>query len=367
MDSDILNTSRSPELQFSKYFSLSLLLFSKKMPSKVVVVGSGGVGSMAAYALSLNAETTAIVRSDYNQVSKHGFSIESVDYGTIESFMPQHVVPSIGEAAKQGPYDFIVVTTKNTPDISKGEELIEPLVGAESTIVLVQNGIDIGAPYVAKYPQNVVLSGVSMISSTNYGGKITHVGHDELMVGYFTNPNLPVEPQESAAKSFVRLYKNAHNDCVYDENVKYTRWRKLVYNATLNTICSLTGVDVGRLELFGGMDMVRTAMREVLAAAKSDGVDLPESIMEFMIRSDDGNYYAPSMLVDIRKGNYIELEVILGNAVRIAERNGVAVPTLSLVYKLLAVVQKSTMEAKGAIDVPKERPVPSKNGSTNGI
>ncbi|QEL60830.1 hypothetical protein CJJ09_002949 [Candidozyma auris] len=304
MDSDILNTSRSPELQFSNTFSY--LYFLKKMPSKVVVVGSGGVGSMAAYALSLNAETTAIVRSDYNQVSKHGFSIESVDYGTIESFMPQHVVSSIGEAAKQGPYDFIVVTTKNTPDISKGEELIEPLVGAESTIVLVQNGIDIGTPYVAKYPQNVVLSG-------------------------------------------------------------HTRWRKLVYNATLNTICSLTGVDVGRLELFGGMDMVRTAMREVLAAAKSDGVDLPESIMEFMIRSDDGNYYAPSMLVDIRKGNYIELEVILGNAVRIAERNGVAVPTLSLVYKLLAVVQKSTMEAKGAIDVPKERPVPKKNGSTHDI
>ncbi|PVH18902.1 hypothetical protein CXQ85_001193 [Candidozyma haemuli] len=312
---------------------------------------------MAAYALSLNAETTAIVRSDYEQVSKHGFQIDSVDYGTIESFKPQHVAPSIGEAAKQGPFDFIVVTTKNIPDVSKVEELIEPLIGADSTIVLVQNGIDIGTPFVEKYPKNIVLSGVSMISSTNYGGKISHVGHDELMVGAFFNSNLPLDQQEMAAKTFVKLYKNDKNDCLYDENVKYTRWRKLVYNATLNTVCTLTGVDVGRLELFGGMDLVRKAMREVLAVAKSDGVELPESIMEFMIRSDDGNYYEPSMLVDIRKGNYIELEVILGNAVRIAQRNGVEAPTLALVYELLAVVQNKTKEAKGDLDVPQERPL----------
>lgn len=327
---------------------------------RCVVVGSGGVGSMAAYALSLNSETTAIVRSDYDQVSKHGFSIDLVDYGTIESFKPQHVAKSIEDAAQLGKYDYIVVTTKNIPDVAKVEELIEPLVSAESTIVLVQNGIDIGAPFVEKYPKNVVLSGVSMISSTNYGGKITHVGHDELMVGVFHNPALEVKPQEMAAKTFVDLYKNDKNDCVFDENVKFTRWRKLVYNATLNTVCTLTGVDVGRLELFGGMDLVRKAMREVLSVAKSDGVDLPEDIMEFMIRSDDGNYYEPSMLVDIRKGNYIELEVILGNAVRIAERNGVDAPTLALVYDLLKVVQNRTKETKGALEVPKERPVPGK-------
>ncbi|QWU87702.1 hypothetical protein CA3LBN_001967 [Candidozyma haemuli] len=327
---------------------------------RCVVVGSGGVGSMAAYALSLNSETTAIVRSDYDQVSKHGFSIDSVDYGTIESFKPQHIARSIEDATQLGKYDYIVVTTKNIPDVAKVEELIEPLVSAESIIVLVQNGIDIGAPFVEKYPKNVVLSGVSMISSTNYSGKITHVGHDELMVGIFQNPALEDKPQEMAAKTFVDLYKNDKNDCVFDENVKLTRWRKLVYNATLNTVCTLTGVDVGRLELFGGMDLVRKAMREVLNVAKSDGVDLPEDIMEFMIRSDDGNYYEPSMLVDIRKGNYIELEVILGNAVRIAERNGVDAPTLALVYDLLKVVQNRTKETKGALEVPKERPIPGK-------
>lgn len=329
---------------------------------KTVIVGAGGVGSMAAYALSLTSETTAIVRSDYDQVSQHGYYIESVDYGTIESFKPQNVAKSIDDAVQYGPFDFVVVTTKNVPDVTKVENLIEPLITANSVIVLVQNGIDIGAPFVEKYPQNIVLSGVSMISSTNYGGKVTQVGHDELKVGYFLNPNVPVQKQEMAAKKFVELYHNGKNDGIYDPDVKFTRWRKLVYNGTMNTICTLTGVDVGRLEMFGGMPLVRKAMREIYDVAKSDGVEIPEDVMEIMIRSDDGNYYAPSMLVDARKGNYMEVEVILGNAVRIAERNGVPAPTLLLVYDLLKVLQMLTKEAQGALVVPKVRPIPSQNG-----
>lgn len=328
----------------------------------VLLIGSGGVGSMAAYALDLNehVDVTAVVRSDYESVKEKGYSIRSVDYSDIE-YTPTNVVNSLESAKKHGPFDYVVVSTKNTPDIFKVEELVEPVVSEGHTVILLlQNGIDIGAPVIAKYPKNVVLSGVSMISSTNYGdGNIHHEGHDLLQVGYFENGNLPLEIQEKAARDFVDLYHNGSNECVYDSNVKYTRWRKLVYNGTLNPVCTLTNVDVGRLELFGGMDsIIRPAMKEILAVARSDGVELDESIMEFMIRSDDPVYYLPSMLVDMRKGNYMELEVICGNIARIAQRNGVEAPMLTLIYHLLRVLQMRTKEAKGAIAVPKERPAP---------
>lgn len=316
---------------------------------------------MAAYALDLNArcKVTVVVRSDYDTVMEKGFKIKSVDYGEIQSFKPSRVVASVQDAASYGPYEYIVVSTKNTPDISKVEDLVAPVVTpGVSTILMLQNGIEIGAPVIARFPENVVLSGVSMISSTNYGGVIDHEGTDFLKVGYFLNKKLPLDRQEEAAKQFVQLYHNGKNECVYDDDVKFTRWRKLVYNATLNSVCALTNLDVGRLELFGGVDsIIRDAMKEVLAVAKTDGVDLPEEVMEFMVRSDDGVYYAPSMLVDLRKGNFIELEVILGNAVRIAEKNAVPTPVLSLVYKLLALIQTRTKEAKGLLNVPEKRPV----------
>lgn len=330
--------------------------------TSILVLGSGGVGSLAAYALDYSgkAKVTTVIRSDYEAVKKNGYKIKSVDYGNIESYKPLNIVRSLEEAKAFGPFDYVVVSTKNTPDIVKVEDLVELVITDKVTkILLLQNGIDIGAPLIAKFPQNIVLSGVSMISSTNYGnGNIDHEGHDVLQVGYFENSNLPVEEQEKAAKFFVELYHNGKNECVYDENVKYTRWRKLVYNATLNPLCTLTNVDVGRLELFGGDSIVRLAMKEVYAIAKSDGVDLDPKIAEAMIRSDDGVYYSPSMLVDIRKGNYVELEVISGNPVRIAHKNGVEAPILTLIYNLLKVVQMRTKEAKGAIKLPETRPLP---------
>lgn len=329
---------------------------------QVLLVGSGGVGTMAAYALDLcsEVEVTTVVRSDYDAVKAHGYKIDSVDYGHIESYRPSKIVKSIDDASKETIFDFVVICTKNTPDIFQLEELVASVVSPQTVIVLVQNGINIEEAFFKKFPQNIVLSGVSMISSTNYGAVISHVGHDALKVGYFPNNNLDHEKQKAAALEFVSYYKTDKNTCVYDENVKYTRWHKLVYNATLNPICALTNLDVGRLEMFGGTDsLVRGAMKEVLAIAKADGVDLPEDVMDFMIRSDDGVYYAPLMLVDIRKENYAEVEVICGNPVRIAQNLGVDTPILSIIYSLLLVVQKRTMESKGKIIVPEKRPFPS--------
>lgn len=329
--------------------------------SKVIIVGSGGVGAIAAYGLEYGgkAEVTLVIRSDYDVVKKEGFEIKSCDYGHIKGFKPSKIVKSVEDASKFDPFDFIIVTTKNIPDVFKVEDIIEPIVTKNSTIVLLQNGIDIGAPILKRFPENKVLSGVSMISSTNYNGFIDHEGKDALKIGYFHNENIDSKEEKEACDNFIDIYANGLNSCTYDQDVKSTRWRKLVYNATFNTICTLTGVDTGRLELFGGVDsLVRKAMREVLNIAKSDGADIPESVIETMIRSDDGLYYSPSMLVDLRKGNFIEIEVICGNAVRISEKNGVEAPILTLVYDLLKVVQCKTKEAKGLIVVPKERSVP---------
>jgi ketopantoate reductase len=44
-----------------------------------------------------------------------------------------------------GTFEYIVVTTKNVRDIFKVEDFVAPLVSEPSTIVLIQNGVDIGA------------------------------------------------------------------------------------------------------------------------------------------------------------------------------------------------------------------------------
>lgn len=57
---------------------------------RVLLIGSGGVGTMAAFSLEASglASVTAVLRSNYEVVSKNGFNIESVDYGTHVGWKP---------------------------------------------------------------------------------------------------------------------------------------------------------------------------------------------------------------------------------------------------------------------------------------
>lgn len=327
--------------------------------SKVLIVGFGGVGIIGGYTLELNgkAEVTAVVRSDFDKVAKSGYNIESVDYGTVDGYKPSSMVNSL-DALESQEFDFILVTTKNYPDVFQVETMIAPFVTPKKTIiVLSQNGIAIQEPFVTKFPENIVLSCVSMISSNKFVTDVKHVSIDSLKIGYFNNPNLDPEVQKEAAYTFIDLYKNDKNECIYDENVKFSRWRKLVYNGAFNSVCTLTGIDSGRLQIFGGEEtLIRECMKEIVEIAKSDGIDFPEDIIETMIRTDDGIWCTPSMMVDIGKNNYIEAEVIVGNPVRIAQKNGINAPYLTVIYNLLKIIQKRTKESKGVFQIPQERP-----------
>lgn len=58
--------------------------------SKVLLVGCGGVGTIAALNLeqSGRANVTVVLRSNYEKVVASGFDIKSVDHGTIKAWKP---------------------------------------------------------------------------------------------------------------------------------------------------------------------------------------------------------------------------------------------------------------------------------------
>jgi ketopantoate reductase len=66
-------------------------MISQPTKSNVLLVGSGGVGTMGAYALETGgkAEVTAVLRSNYEVVTKQGFFIDSIEHGNgIEGWKP---------------------------------------------------------------------------------------------------------------------------------------------------------------------------------------------------------------------------------------------------------------------------------------
>jgi ketopantoate reductase len=125
------------------------------------------------------------------------------------------------------------------------------------------------------------------------------------VIGAFRNPNLDPAAEQAAATRFVAMYSAAgKTKCILKPDVAYSRWRKLIFNACLNSICALTGLDTGRIRLAGdAVEMlVRPAMEEVRAAAGSMGVHLPGGVCEEVIGAYPVTMYLPpSMLEDVRK------------------------------------------------------------------
>lgn len=58
--------------------------------ANVLIVGSGGVGTMAAYALEKGgkASVTAVLRSNYEAVKENGFNIKSIQHGDVDNWKP---------------------------------------------------------------------------------------------------------------------------------------------------------------------------------------------------------------------------------------------------------------------------------------
>jgi hypothetical protein len=58
--------------------------------SNILLVGSGGVGTMAAYNIDAGglAMVTAVLRSNYEAVTQNGFTITSLDHGYIKAWKP---------------------------------------------------------------------------------------------------------------------------------------------------------------------------------------------------------------------------------------------------------------------------------------
>ncbi|KAL3442579.1 ketopantoate reductase PanE/ApbA C terminal-domain-containing protein [Aspergillus insuetus] len=326
----------------------------------VLLVGAGGVGTIAALNLTLGgqAAVTTVLRSNYTKVTSEGFHIRSVDHGEIKGWRPHEVLNKIPSHTEQQ-FDYIVVATKNLADHSPTTaELISPaVIPGETVIVLIQNGLNIEKPFFELYPRNICLSGVSLIGShETFPGLIEHDDPDELIIGAFANPNLEIAEQENAAQSFVDIYSaSGKTVCTYTSNVPLHRWQKLVYNACLNTICAVTGLDTGRIRLAEDTveTLLRPAMKEIVAAAKAAGIELPEGVVDKMIHVDPLTIYLrPSMLEDVERGNMTEFENILGEPLREGTARGVSMPTATFLYHTLKAMQWRVKEQKGLISIP---------------
>ncbi|KAI3336574.1 2-dehydropantoate 2-reductase [Xylariaceae sp. AK1471] len=329
------------------------------MAPRVLIFGTGSLGAVYTWVLSRaipESNITAVCRSNYDAASRNGFTINSTIWGSDLRVRPQ-VVRSVSEAVTQSrsqPFDYILVTAKALRTKPSTAELIRPAIAPGRTaVVLVQNGIGIEEEYARLYAGDDVpiLSTVVYLPATQTApGVVSHGEIEHLHVGTYPASGVP-ETHKHAARAFVDLLKSASATATLYDDVQAQRWGKLLVNASWNPICALTRLrdrqfmESGRGNAEGKTDeeneavqFVRDVMLEIASVAQACGyMDIDEKLVDFQIgraTCRDLPGIQPSMLADALDGRSIEVDAIVGNAVRIAREKNVPVPMLRTVYLL---------------------------------
>lgn len=309
------------------------------------------------------------------------------------TFTPASVFPSVAVAVASavpgspdvldrqpggaaGQWDYVVVTTKALPDRTDDSELIAPLVGPRTAVVLVQNGVGVEEQYRRRFPHTPIVSAVTVVSAEQIApGVVRQNRWTRIHMGPYTDSasfdtgngngssaargaeglhQRGTEKTRQLADIFGRLGGVRDAEVTDEVGLQTIRWHKLCINAAMNPSAVLCG---GR----GNADMVLDpelrahlagVMREVWDAAprilgREDpfkGLADPDKILKSTERNVGSK---PSMLLDWEAGRPLEIEVILGNPVRIARARGVELPRMQSLYALLRSAQRMRQERKG--------------------
>jgi 2-dehydropantoate 2-reductase len=115
-------------------------------------------------------------------------------------------------------------------------------------------------------------------------------------------------------------------------------WEKFCYLAPFAAMTGAARLPIGPLWTDPtGRALLIAAFREVEAAARGGGIALPSGVIERIIKYVDEipGPTRSSLLIDLQQGKQIEVEALVGAAVRRAEKAHVAAPVMSAWYAVL--------------------------------
>lgn len=295
---------------------------------RVLIVGAGAIGSFYGAILHrAGARVSVVMRSDAEVVKEQGFQFTS-PLGDL-SWRPEAVYTQ-NEAAQAPDFDVVLLCVKVLPSIDR-VALLKPWVSADTTIMLIQNGIDIEPPIAQAFPQNPLISALAFIAVSRVApGKVEHKAYGRLVMGPYGKGEVPM--------ALVEAFNRGGISAKVTDNIQYERWAKCIWNTPFNPTSVLAqGADtLQMLDAPNGEATIRAMMHEVMAVAAADGHILPADAVDKNIEVTRAMpAYRNSMALDYLAGRELELEAILGNVVAIAEQYQVPVPYLSVLWGVL--------------------------------
>src|SRR5712692_320113 len=288
---------------------------------RIAVMGTGGVGGYFGGLLArAGHEVTFVARGAHlAAMQQHGLRVESTLDGTF-------TVPgrAVGDTTQAGPQDLVLFTVKMY-DNASALAATRPLVGDDTIVLTLQNGIDNGEQLPAVFgAARIMIGSAYMEGRVKEPGVITQGGPGAAAFGEMT-PGLTQRVQR-----LLHVFREAGWRVELHENMPGMLWKKFAYIAGSAAICAATNSDYQEMRSIPETRaVIQGAIEEVLAVGRARGTPILEDSLTWSMAALDqfpGTGRA-SLAKDFVAGNRVELDGITGTVVRLARDVGVPQPT----------------------------------------
>jgi 2-dehydropantoate 2-reductase len=297
---------------------------------RIAIVGAGGVGGAFGAALAKSgADVTFVARGAHlAAMQRNGLRIEG---GRGET----HLLPTqaTDNPASIGPVDYVLFCVKLW-DVESAGAMIRPLIGPDTAVIPLQNGVDAADRLIPILGQRAVMGGVAQISATiaepgviRQTGTFMRLVFGELAGGH-----------SDRGEAFRAQCAKAGFDAAHSDRIVTELWLKFIMLATNSGFTAAARAPLGKLRDDPDIvPLIAAATAEVIAVGQASGVALPADAQErtlASLKTFPADAMA-SMAHDLIRGNRIELPWLSGKVVALGRELGVSTPVHDVLYAIL--------------------------------
>ena len=290
----------------------------------VAIVGRGAVGMLYGSIAERNLGPGAVrYVMDDERFARHAGETVTVNGEPCR-------VPTI-PASEATPVDLVILAIK-APGLPTALDTMERLVGPRTAIASLINGVTSEERVAERFGwERTVLSVAQGMDAVFIGCDMTYSHAGEIRLGAAPGT------ADGVVDAVADLYERAGIPHVVEEDIRRRMWVKLMLNVGINQTCMAFGGTYGSASEPGSEQnrCFVAAMREALAVARAEGVDVTEADLAQMaaLTASLDPAGMPSMAQDRINEKPTEVEEFSGTICRLAERHGLLVPTNQWLYQ----------------------------------
>ena len=297
---------------------------------RIVVIGTGGTGGYFGGLLARAGEDVSFLArgTQLEALRTHGLTVKSRLAGTFS--LPVHATSDPQEI---GPVDLVLFCVK-TYDTGAASEGLHLLMGPETVVLPIQNGIDAAEQLSGEVGMEHLVGGVAYVTSQieSPGVVAQTAGAGSIELGEL------VGGQSERTERLQQVLRHAGISVQLPPDIRVSLWEKFLFICAFSGVTALTRLPLGQVMAYQETsDLLKAVMKEGEAVSRASGIALPEDIVE--------RHYATlqalepsamgSMAFDLLAGRRLEIEALNGTMVRLGKEHNLSLPFNYAIYAAL--------------------------------